>query len=266
MGGEYCPNGWIGSPMHSAWGSSLRDGSGGIGWSSSSSESENPSVGDNEDDDDNNNDVWLESATKQLSVLSKLPDICASDIRESREITRQKVNEEIVRQKLLRTSRETCLPCNGTWPYCDCGGNTPENFTALHFKHVVREHDEAVHVEGGDGKGADFTLPRKTAISDMWDHGQPRKKAGDSCSDAKECASDSCVRSSGGDQSLARKGGSRVCCHAQLRHCSEHGQCVDEGTACRCDKGYGGDDCGEQVEEDPLNKFKGLLGDLDDDS
>ena len=73
----------------------------------------NPSVGDNEDDDDNNNDVWLESATKQLSVLSKLPDICASDIRESREITRQKVNEEIVRQKLLRTSRETCLPCNG---------------------------------------------------------------------------------------------------------------------------------------------------------
>ena len=38
--GEYCPNGWIGSPMHSAWGSSLRDGSGGIGWSSSSSESE----------------------------------------------------------------------------------------------------------------------------------------------------------------------------------------------------------------------------------
>ena len=33
----------------------------------------------------------------------------------------------------------------------------------------------------------------------------------------------------------------QVCCHAQLRHCSEHGQCVDEGTACRCDKGYGGE-------------------------
>ena len=137
--GEYCPNGWIGSPMHSAWGSSLRDGSGGIGWSSSSLESENPSVGDNEDDDDNNNDVWLESATKQLKVLSTLPNICASDIRESREIQTQKVNEEIVRQKLLRASRESCLPCNGTWPYCDCGGNAPDNFTALHFKHVVRD-------------------------------------------------------------------------------------------------------------------------------
>ena len=32
-----------------------------------------------------------------------------------------------------------------------------------------------------------------------------------------------------------------VCCHAQLRHCSEHGQCVDEGTACRCDEGYAGE-------------------------
>ena len=58
----------------------------------------------------------------------------------------------------------------------------------------MRDHDEAVHVEGGDDKGADFTLPRKNAISDLWDHGKPRKNAGESCSTAKECSSDSCVR------------------------------------------------------------------------
>ena len=256
--GEYCPNGWIGSPLHGAWGS-LRQG-GGIGLKGKDDEE-----GEEGEDDEDDNDVWLESATQQLAILQKLPEICASDVRESETLIRQKLQEEESRQKLLRSTRESCAPCNGTWPYCDCGGNKPVNATpVLKFHHVVRSRDEAVGP-------ADFTLPRKDAISDVWDHGRPRKNAGQTCMESKECTSDSCVRTRG-DLTLAGS----VCCHAQLRHCSGHGECVAEGTKCRCDDNYRGDDCSEQIvlppssaknaEVDPLDKFGSLLGNLDDES
>mgnify|MGYP006103562823 CR=1 FL=1 len=256
--GEYCPNGWIGSPLHGAWGS-LRQG-GGIGLKGKDDEE-----GEEGEDDEDDNDVWLESATQQLAILQKLPEICASDVRESETLIRQKLQEEESRQKLLRSTRESCAPCNGTWPYCDCGGNKPVNATpVLKFHHVVRSRDEAVGP-------ADFTLPRKDAISDVWDHGRQRKNAGQTCMESKECTSDSCVRTRG-DRTLAGS----VCCHAQLRHCSGHGECVAEGTKCRCDDNYRGDDCSEQIvlppssaknaEVDPLDKFGSLLGNLDDES
>ena len=211
--------------------------------------------------------MWLESATKRLAILSKLPELCQSDVRESNLMIRKKVEEETTRQKLLRSSRETCLPCNGTWPYCDCGGNKPVNATpVLNFNHVVRTKDEAMGP-------ADYTLPRKDAIDEHWDHGKPRKIAGTFCTEHKECTSDSCVRTTGTFRSLDTS----ICCHEQLRHCSGHGACVQEGTACNCDMDFEGDDCSkvtvkkqEEKKRKSLNEemgqFGSLLGNLDDES
>ena len=99
-------------------------------------------------------------------------------------------------------------------------------------------------------------------------HGTARKSAGATCQESKECTSDSCVRSRGSIQ---------MCCHEQLRHCSGHGMCVNEGSKCMCDKNWKLDDCSEQIVVpkldangkkivDPLDKFGSLLGNLDDES
>lgn len=164
----------------------------------------------------------------------------------------------------MRKTRETCAPCEGTWPFCDCGGNKPglnDTHIPMRFDHIVRNRDVAVDV--------DYTLPRKDAVADLWNHGMPRKSAGESCHEHKECTSDSCVPTIGSSRL------SKICCHDQLRHCSGHGECVDMGTKCRCNSGFKGNDCGEEIraepkgkstEEDPLNKFGDMLGNLNDES
>jgi hypothetical protein len=277
--GEYCPRGWIASPMHGAWGpmsgrarrhelvdANAKKSVDADANTDSNMEADADDIGPNaEDDDEDDNDVWLQSVNEQLSILAKLPDICATNTREADTLVRKKIGEEIDRQARLRKARETCAPCGGTWPFCDCGGNEPEvNDTRIpmRFGHVVRTRDVAVDV--------DYTLPRRDAVADAWDHGKPRKSAGEMCHDHKECTSDSCVRTIGS----SRRG--KVCCHEQLRHCSGHGECVDMGTQCRCDAGFNGDDCGETIhlnlktdeekEEDPLEKFGSMLGGLNDES
>ena len=276
--GEYCPRGWMASPMHAAWGpmsgrarrrdrvdpdakkSVDADAS-----TDSNMEADADADGPNaEDDDEDDNDVWLQSVNEQLAVLAKLPDICAANTREADTLVRKKLGEEIDRQARLRKARETCAPCEGTWPFCDCGGNAPgvnDTRIPMRFGHVVRTRDAAIDV--------DYTLPRRDAVADAWNHGKPRKSAGDTCLDHKECTSDSCVRTIGS----SRLG--KVCCHEQLRHCSGHGECVEMGTQCRCDAGFYGDDCGAEIqpetqvkqkEVDPLDKFGSMLGGLNDES
>jgi len=276
--GEYCPRGWIGSPMHSAWGpmsgrarrqdrlnSDAKKSVDTDITTDTNAEADSESGPNAEDDDDDDDDVWLQSANEQLALLSKLPDICATNTREADTLVRKKIGEEIDRQDRLRKARETCAPCKGTWPYCDCGGNLPaENDTRvpMRFGHVVRSRDVAVDV--------DYTLPRRDAVADMWNHGKPRKSAGSACHENKECTSDSCVQTIGS----SRLG--KICCHEQLRHCSGRGQCVEMGTKCHCNAGFKGTDCGEEVhpdpkveknkQDDPLDKFGDMLGGLNDES
>lgn len=230
MGGgtaEYCPRGWVNSPLHDGWDEIMPDESNG----------------------DGENDVFLRSAQAQMQMLDKLPAACAAVELESERLIKGKVHDEIERQERLRAARETCGACGGTWPYCDCGNNVPRNATPnLKPEHVARSRDEADVV--------DYTLPRPDAIDKDWNHGRPKQVLGDPCAEASDCASSACVRGVCCSRDLDFCSG-----HGTCERMGQECRCDPGFTGRTCVPAP------KVVEEvDPLDQFAGMLGGLDDDS
>jgi len=187
--GGYCPRGWLHSPMHAHFGSDQRY------------------------------DSMLSAAQKKVQI-SQLNDFCSANDMETKMQIAEKMQEENARQERLRTARETCLPCQGTWPNCMCGGNIQTGNQAIKKLQVTREKDEA--------DGVDQTLPRNDTVQSNMNYGKPSLSAGAQCVRAVECASGFC---SGG-----------FCCSKESNGCSKHGTC-NSGGGCDCDQGWYGARC-----------------------
>ena len=98
----------------------------------------------------------------------------------------EKMQEEKERQEKLRKARETCLPCAGTWPNCECGGNVQ----ALKNRDIKKLQ---VTRAGDEADGVDQTLPRNDTIKSLLNYGKPALGSGSQCSRSAECSSNFCV-------------------------------------------------------------------------
>jgi hypothetical protein len=188
--GEYCPRGWLHSPLHSGHGEEQRY------------------------------DSLLSPSQKKIQE-GHLGDYCAANTLETRAMIAEKMIDEQKRQERLRTARETCMPCTGTWPDCHCGQdqvlNKPKPIEKLQ---VTRSKVQA--------DGVDQTLPRNDTVETEFDHGKPSLGPGAVCSKSTECGSGIC-------------GGGR-CCTKESNGCSAHGVCNEIGN-CLCEKGWFGPTC-----------------------
>jgi len=133
----------------------------------------------------------------------------------------EKMQEEKERQEKLRKARETCLPCAGTWPNCECGGNVQ----ALKNRDIKKLQ---VTRAGDEADGVDQTLPRNDTIKSLLNYGKPALGSGSQCSRSAECSSNFCV------------GG--FCCAKETNGCSKHGMC-NSGGNCVCEQGWFGEAC-----------------------
>lgn len=183
--GEFCPRGWVHSPMHT-----------GVGVR-------------------NRNDLLL-SPRQVHEEKSRLGEFCEANTQEQRNMIQEKMEAESVRQKRLTTLRETCLPCQGTWPNCVCKGTKeiPTRLRPLTEEMVARQADEAFKI--------DQSLPRNGTEKGKWDHGKGLKQFGATCFDDGACSSNQCA-----DR----------CCKPETRGCSGHGVCDQRGD-CVCEEGW----------------------------
>jgi hypothetical protein len=111
--GQYCPRGWIFSPLGRGVGMRQRD------------------------------DTMMTGLQikKQGDHLS---DFCEANEQQTRDLIQSKINENERRLERLRLLRETCHPCfKGTWPNCDCGGNTGAAKPDLNVELVLHNKDES---------------------------------------------------------------------------------------------------------------------------
>merc|ERR1712167_530968 len=113
------------------------------------------------------------SAAQKKVQISQLNDFCSANDMETKMQIAEKMQEENARQERLRTARETCLPCQGTWPNCMCGGNIQTGNQAIKKPQVTREKDEA--------DGVDQTLPRNDTVQSSMNYGKPSLGAGAKC-------------------------------------------------------------------------------------
>jgi hypothetical protein len=117
--GEWCPRAWIHSPLHSGVGVRARS------------------------------DALLTPIQIQKQQ-HHLKDFCDANDQQARNVIQEKMETEAHRQRRLRDLRESCAPCYGKWPTCDCGGNDQlERIMSLRNSMVVRKpmKDEAVEVD-----------------------------------------------------------------------------------------------------------------------
>ena len=193
--GEFCPRGWIHSPMHTGVGVRRR------------------------------NDLIL-SPAQVHQEKSRLGEFCEANDQETRKMIQEKMESEHSRVARLKKLRETCMPCSGKWPNCQCDGvGELTKLRPLSAEMVAREADEAIKV--------DTTLPRNGTEEGKWDHGKGLKKNGAQCFDDGACSSGSCA-----DR----------CCKPQTNGCSGHGVCDAKGE-CICEEGFTTRTCGMTTEE-----------------
>jgi len=199
--GGYCPRGWLHSPLHSNFGSDQRY------------------------------DSLLSPSQKKVQ-MGHLNDYCSANNMETKMMIAEKMQEEKDRQERLRKARETCLPCEGTWPNCFCGGNLQkQDNEGIKKLQVTRLKDEA--------DGVDQTLPRNDTIKSSMNYGKPSLAAGSQCARAVECASGFC------------NGG--FCCGKETNGCSKHGTC-NTGGGCDCDNGWFGEKCDSDTNTSRVSK------------
>ena len=152
--GEYCPRGWLHSPLHSGFGEEQRYDS-------------------------------LLSPSQRKVQQGHLSDYCVANDMETRVAIAEKMMDEKKRQERLRLARETCAPCTGTWPNCHCGQdivlNEPKPVEKLQ---VTRNGDEA--------DGVDQSLPRNDTVETVINHGKPAFGVGAICKESSECGSKIC--------------------------------------------------------------------------
>merc|ERR1711871_884384 len=193
--GEFCPRGWIHSPMHTGVGVRRR------------------------------NDLLL-SPLQVHEEKARLGEFCEANDQETRKAIQEKMENEHSRVARLKRLRETCLPCSGKWPNCQCEGvGELTKLRPLTEEMVAREADEAIKV--------DTSLPRNGTEEGKWDHGKGLKKNGAQCFDDGACSSGMCA-----DR----------CCKPQTNGCSGHGVCDSTGE-CICEEGYTTRTCGMTTEE-----------------
>lgn len=164
--------------------------------------------------------------------MGHLNDYCSANNMETKMMIAEKMQEEKDRQERLRKARETCLPCEGTWPNCFCGGNLQkQDNEGIKKLQVTRLKDEA--------DGVDQTLPRNDTIKSSMNYGKPSLAAGSQCARANECASGFC------------NGG--FCCGKETNGCSKHGTC-NTGGGCDCDNGWFGEKCDSDTNTSRVSK------------
>ena len=135
-----CPRGWPHSPLHSQFGTDQRYDS-------------------------------LLSPTQKKVQEGHLHDYCSANTMETKMMIAEKMQEEKERQEKLRKARETCLPCAGTWPNCECGGNVQ----ALKNRDIKKLQ---VTRAGDEADGVDQTLPRNDTIKSLLNYGKPALGSG----------------------------------------------------------------------------------------
>lgn len=70
-------------------------------------------------------------------------EFCQTNDNELKAVIARKMMDESRRQERMRLLRETCLPCEGQWPNCNCGGNIQQRAEDLRKVHVEKVIDEA---------------------------------------------------------------------------------------------------------------------------
>ena len=152
--GEYCPRGWLHSPLHSGFG------------------------------EDQTYDSILSPAQRKVQE-SHLNEFCTANTMETKMQIAMKMQDEVKRQERLRQARETCLPCSGTWPNCHCGQDVEiAEHKAILNTQVTRTNDEA--------DGVDQTLPRNDTIKAHDNYGKPALPIGSICDKGAECNTGIC--------------------------------------------------------------------------
>ena len=174
---EFCPRGWVHSPMHSGVGVRHRS------------------------------DLLLTS--RQVAAeRDRLGDFCEANTQEQRRAIQESMQDEKERSARLLRLQQSCSPCTGVWPNCQCEPDAfPIQLRPLAEEQVAR----AANTEEATGKQDPPEL----------------KKDGVVCVLDDKCASGTCV-----DR----------CCREEVSGCSGHGKCNEEG-GCNCEEGYNGDSC-----------------------
>lgn len=103
----------------------------------------------------------VQRASSAADALHEVDGLCAV----SDAMARTEVEEEVERERkyneTLRMVMETCAPCHGEWPMCDCGGNDPELLPYPIDADLVQwDGDEAVGVDTAE-------LHRRRVRADM---------------------------------------------------------------------------------------------------
>jgi hypothetical protein len=180
---EFCPRGWVHSPMHAGVGVRHRS------------------------------DLLL-TARQVAAERDRLGDFCEANTEEQRRAIQEKMEDENTRQERLRRLQESCAPCTGVWPNCQCEPSAfPVQLRPLAEEQVAR----AAGTE------------EATGVKD----GTELKVAGLQCMLDEKCESGTCVER---------------CCKDEVNGCNGHGSCDEKGD-CACEEGWTGTSCDEKVEE-----------------
>ena len=174
---EFCPRGWIHSPMHSGVGVRHRS------------------------------DLLLTS--RQVAAeRDRLGDFCEANTEEQRRAIQEQMEDEKTRNQRLLRLQQSCSPCEGVWPNCQCEPDGfPLQLRPLEEEQVAR----AAVTEEANGK-----------------QDPPQLKAnGVVCMLDDKCASGTCV-----DR----------CCNEEVNGCNGHGKCDEKG-GCACEEGFTGLAC-----------------------
>ena len=175
---EFCPRGWVHSPMHSGVGVRHRS------------------------------DLLLTS--RQVAAeRERLGDFCEANTQEQRRAIQEQMEDEKTRNARLLRLQQSCAPCTGVWPNCQC---EPDAFP-LQLRPLAEEQVARGANEEAEGRQ---DAPKKEL-----------KDNGAACVLDDKCSSGTCV-----DR----------CCREEVNGCSGHGEC-DEIGGCLCEEGYDGNDC-----------------------
>lgn len=179
---EFCPRAWIHSPLHSGVGVRHRS------------------------------DLLLTS--RQVAAeRDRLGDYCEANTEEARRKIQAEMEDEKTRNERMKRLQESCAPCKGVWPNCECDADPfPVQLRPLADEQVARAATE-------EATG-------RQSIS-------PKKANGLVCMLDERCESGTCVER---------------CCKEEVEGCSGHGSC-DESGSCACEVGFSGDNCAEQTSD-----------------
>ena len=176
---EFCPRAWIHSPLHSGVGVRHRS------------------------------DLLLTS--RQVAAeRDRLGDYCEANTEEARRKIQAEMEDEKTRNERMKRLQQSCAPCKGVWPNCECDADPfPVQLRPLADEQVARAATEEA-----------------TGRQDV----SPKKAHGLVCMLDDRCESGTCVER---------------CCKEEAEGCSGHGSC-DESGSCACEAGFAGDTCSDR--------------------